>query len=293
MSPHLLGLRLVPGEPAGLDARPTRITPPPYASRSDYGKRLRKRVKAMAKLQRVLQAERRHALLVVLQAMDAGGKDGTVRHVFSGLNPQGCQIWSFGPPTREELLHDFLWRTTARLPPRGCIGVFNRSYYEEVLAVRVHPALLGPEGLEPAAEEDGVWDGRFRSIVEHEAHLERNGVRLLKVFLHVSQEEQRRRLLRRIDRPDHQWKIDPSDIAERARWSDYAQAYEACLAATSTKAAPWFIVPGDDKRTARLLVAALVRDALEALHPAYPAASPERRAELEQERTGLAEEDGG
>ena len=243
----------------------------------------------MSKLQQALYAAKTAALLVILEGPDAGGKDGVVRHVFSGVNPQGCQVHSFRPPSEQELRHDFLWRTTVALPERGIIGVFNRSYYEETLAVRVHPALLEPEGA-PADTKRSFWQGRFDSIRAHERHLGRNGTKVLKVFLHLSREEQRRRFLSRIARPDKHWKLDPADIADRADWDDYAKAYEACLGATSTEAAPWYVIPADDKRTARLIVADLVHQALKDIDPVYPATRDAVARSLETYRRQLEAE---
>ena len=288
MKLNLDPLRVRDGEDVRLAHRPTRI-PPPYDSRSDYRVLLKGRVGAIAKLQRALYAERRSALLVVLQGLDAGGKDGIVRHVFSGVNPQGCRVHSFGPPNDQELRHDFLWRTTLVLPERGMIGVFNRSYYEEVLAVRVHPDLLERQGS-GGGDGGGVWARRFDAIRGHELHLTASGTRVLKIFLHLSKEEQRQRFLRRIARPDKHWKLDPADIDDRAHWDDYVGAYEACLAATSTDQAPWHVVPADDKKTARLLVAQAVLDGLQGLNPIFPRTPDELSRSLEQLRTRLETE---
>ena len=229
--------QIVSKDKVGLARRPTDV-PHIYKDAADYTKLLKKQVRAIAEMQQALYAGKGAALLVIFQALDAAGKDGTIRHVFSGVNPQGCQVHSFHQPSQEELSHDFLWRTTAALPPRGLIGVFNRSYYEEALVLRVHPDLLPAEGA-PAEERETFWEHRFESIRDHERHLTRNGVRIVKVFLHLSREEQRRRLLARIDDPDKTWKLSASDMAERARWDDYIDAYESCIAATSTVEAPW------------------------------------------------------
>jgi PPK2 family polyphosphate:nucleotide phosphotransferase len=213
--------------------------------------------------------------------MDAGGKDGAVRHVLSGVNPAGCKVWSFKQPSAEELEHDFLWRTTCRLPERGQIGVFNRSYYEEVLVVRVHPEILRSQGLaEELRDEKTIWEERYRSIVDLESHLYRNGTRTIKVFLHLSKDEQRKRFLARIDEPDKNWKFSLADIHERKYWKQYMKAYEACLYATSTHHAPWYVVPADDKENARLIVSQIVLDALKGLKMAYPKTTPKRREEL-------------
>jgi PPK2 family polyphosphate:nucleotide phosphotransferase len=221
--------------------------------------------------------------------MDAAGKDGVIRHVMSGIDPQGCQVFSYKHPSATELQHDFLWRTTRDLPERGRIGIFNRSYYEEVLIVRVHRALLVAEGL-PQAPGAGrtVWQERYRSIVDLERHLHANGTRIVKVFLHLSKDEQRKRFLDRIDQPDKNWKFSAADLAERQFWDAYMLAYGQCLGATSTADAPWFIVPADDKDSARLIVAGIVLDALAAMKMHYPQANAARRRELVGIRKQLA-----
>jgi PPK2 family polyphosphate:nucleotide phosphotransferase len=213
--------------------------------------------------------------------MDAAGKDGAIRHVMSGVNPQGCEVSSFKQPSAEELEHDFLWRTTCRLPERGRIGIFNRSYYEEVLVVRVHPEILRSQGLaEELRDENTIWNERYRSIVDLERHLDRNGTRTVKIFLHLSKNEQRKRFLARIDEPRKNWKFSLADIHERKYWKDYMAAYEECLNATSTHHAPWYAVPADDKETARLIVSQIVVDALGELKMAYPKTTAKRREEL-------------
>ena len=262
-------LLVLPGEDLRLSRRPTRVRPI-YDGKAAYKSLLAERTKAIAKLQQALYAGRGAALLVILQALDAAGKDGAIRHVFSGVNPQGCQVHNFKSPSEDELRHDFLWRTTAALPERGLIGIFNRSYYEETLVVRVHPELLASEGAS-AKEQESFWDRRFESIRDHERHLTRNAVMVLKIFLHISREEQRQRLLRRIRRPDRHWKLSAADMAERTRSNDYTDAYQACLGATSTEYAPWWVVPADDKKNARLLIAELVLQSLKTLNPQYPA----------------------
>ena len=243
----------------------------------------------LSSLQRLLYASSRYALLLIVQGMDAAGKDGAIRHVMSGVNPQGCEVFSFKQPSAEELKHDFLWRTTRCLPERGRIGIFNRSYYAEVLIVRVHPEILRGQGLpEELLDEKHLWRERYRSIVDLEAHLHRNGTRIVKVFLHVSKEEQRKRFLERIDEPEKNWKFSLSDIHERHYWKQYMKAYEACLHATSTHQAPWYVVPADDKENARLIVSQIVLDALEDLRMAYPKAGATRRQELRAIRRRLA-----
>jgi PPK2 family polyphosphate:nucleotide phosphotransferase len=218
--------------------------------------------------------------------MDTAGKDGVIRHVTTGLNPLGREVHSFRPPSEEELHHDFLWRANRLLPARGRIGVFNRSYYEEVLVVRVHPEQLAGEGLSAAPDED-FWRGRYRAMVEMERHLDASCTRVVKFFLHLSADEQRKRLLARIDEPDKNWKFNLTDIAERALWPDYMRAYADCLSATSTDRAPWYVVPSDDKRSQRLIVAAILRSAMEAMKLRYPKVGKRRREELEAIRRAL------
>jgi PPK2 family polyphosphate:nucleotide phosphotransferase len=239
-------------------------------------------------LQRVHYACNRYALLLILQGMDAAGKDGAIRHVMSGVNPQGCQVFSFKQPSAEELEHDFLWRTTCRLPERGHVGIFNRSYCEEVLVVRVHPEILRSQGLaEELRDEKTIWEERYRSIRDLESHLYRNGTRTVKIFLHLSKEERRRRFIERLDEPDKNWKFSLSDIHERKYWTNYMKAYEACLNATSTHHAPWYVVPADDKENARLIVSQIVLDALIELKLAYPKTTADRRRELNSIRKRL------
>ncbi len=243
----------------------------------------------MSALQQLLYASNRYAVLLIFQAMDAAGKDGAIKHVMSGVNPQGCQVFSFKHPSPTELQHDFLWRTTRDLPERGRIGIFNRSYYEEVLIVRVHREILLSEGLPDAPGDDNVvWHDRYRSIADLERHLHGNGTRIIKFFLHLSKEEQRKRFLERIDEPEKNWKFSLADIEERKFWKQYMKAYEECLGATSTSGAPWYVVPADDKRNARLIVSQIVLDALEELKMTYPMTSEERRQELLSIRKRLA-----
>lgn len=272
--------RVQPGESVDLAQRPTRVAPV-YDSKKAYRRMLEARVDELSDLQQLHYASSRHALLLVFQAMDAAGKDGAIRHVMSGVNPQGCQVFSFKQPSSEELEHDFLWRTTKRLPERGRIGIFNRSYYEEVLVVRVHPELLRAQGFSAdAIAGHAIWEERFKSIADLEAHLHRNGTRVLKFFLHLSKEEQRERFLARIDEPEKNWKFSVADVAERKHWDDYMRAYEACLSATSTAESPWFVIPADDKKNARLLISQVVVDALKELKMSYPKVSAARRKEL-------------
>src|ERR1051325_7244691 len=222
--------------------------------------------------------------------MECAGKDGAIRHVMSGVNPQGCQVFSFKHPTPVELEHDFLWRTSQCLPERGQIGIFNRSYYEEVLVVRVHPEILQAEGVPDGRSHHDIWKERYDSILEHEQHLHRNGTRIVKFFLHISKEEQKKRFLDRIDEPDKNWKFNDGDITERQCWPDYMKAYESCLEATSTKDSPWYVVPADDKRNARLIVSEVIVETLKDLHVAAAEPPPERLAELAEIRAKLEKE---
>jgi len=266
---------------------PTRV-PPFYRSKADCQRILEKHVAELSDLQGRLYADNRHALLLIFQAMDAAGKDGVIKHVMSGVNPQGCQVFSFKHPSAAELEHDFLWRTTRDLPERGRIGIFNRSYYEEVLIVRVHPEILRAQKLPPRVlAQDHFWRRRYESILGLERHLHRNGTRIVKFFLHLSKEEQRRRFLERIDDPDKNWKFSRADLAERRYWPQYRKAYEACLEATSTRHAPWYVVPADDKPNARLIVSQVVLEALADIDPRYPRADATRRRELRAIRRAL------
>ena len=279
--------RVGEGEKVRLKKWPTRVKPF-YKSKEHYQKLLEEHTRKLSARQGLLYAHDRYALLLIFQAMDAAGKDGAVKHVMSGLNPQGCEVFSFKKPSDEDLAHDFLWRTTCRLPERGRIGIFNRSYYEEVLIVRVHPEVLRSQKLPAELVDDRIWDGRFRSITEMEKHLYRNGTRVVKFFLHLSRDEQRRRFLARIDDPDKNWKISEADTAERAYWKDYQRAYEECLAATSTGHAPWYVVPADDKENARLIISQIVLDTLEKLKLEWPKPPRDRRKELQRIRKSLA-----
>jgi PPK2 family polyphosphate:nucleotide phosphotransferase len=282
--------RVRPRKKVNLAKWPT-IVKPVYDTKRDYEKQLQKHVERLSDLQRLLYAYNRYSLLLIFQAMDAAGKDGAISHVMSGVNPQGCQVHSFKHPSDAELEHDFLWRTTQALPERGQIGIFNRSYYEEVLIVRVHPNILDSEGLPPTAlDEQTVWQDRYRSIVDLESHLHRNGTVIVKFFLHISAEEQRKRFLERIDEPDKNWKFSLADIEERAFWKQYMQAYGECLSATSTRNSPWYIVPADDKKNTRLIVSQVVVDTLAALEMTYPKVDGKRRLELQQIRDQLAKE---
>jgi PPK2 family polyphosphate:nucleotide phosphotransferase len=272
--------RVPPDKKVDLSKWPTIVEP--YAkSTKQYKDLLHQHTEKLSSLQQLHYASHRYALLLIFQGMDAAGKDGAIRHVMSGVNPEGCEVFSFKQPSAEELDHDFLWRTTCRLPERGRIGIFNRSYYEEVLVVRVHPEILLSQGLpEELRDEKDIWAQRYRSIVDLERHLHRNGTRIVKIFLHLSCEEQRKRFLSRIDEPDKNWKFSTFDIHERKYWKQYMKAYEDCFHATSTRHAPWYIVPADDKENARLIVSQIVLDALGGLKMAYPETTAKRRLKL-------------
>jgi PPK2 family polyphosphate:nucleotide phosphotransferase len=276
-----------PGTQLDLMDRPTAVKPL-YKSHKSYKKQLRKHVKKLSSLQRLHYASGQRALLVIFQGMDAAGKDGTIRHVMSGVNPQGCQVFSFKQPTDEELAHDFLWRTDRCLPERGRIGVFNRSYYEDVLVARVHPEILHGHGLpEDLIDEKTIWEQRYRSIRDLEQHLHRNGTQVIKIFLHLSKDEQAKRFRARIDAPDKNWKFSVADIRERSYWDTYQTVYSDCLSATSSAHAPWYVVPADDKHNARLIVSRIMCDTLSDLELTYPVTTAERHQELETFRSQL------
>jgi PPK2 family polyphosphate:nucleotide phosphotransferase len=282
--------RVPQGEKVDLKKWPTRVDKV-YKSKKHYHKLLEAQVNELSELQRLHYASNRHAVLLIFQAMDAAGKDGAIRHVMSGVNPQGCQVFSFKHPSATELEHDFLWRTTRSLPERGRIGIFNRSYYEEVLIVRVHPEILRSQGLpDKLLDEETIWQQRYRSIVDLEDHLYRNGTRIIKFFLHLSEEEQRKRFLDRIDEPEKNWKFSVADIEERKFWKQYMQAYEACLSATSTKIAPWYVVPADNKKNARLIISRIILDTFKSLKMHYPQTDETRRQELLSIRETLTKE---
>ena len=262
--------RVSPGTHVDLKKRPTAVRPS-YRTKRQYRDTLSAHVKELGAQQELLYASDRYALLMIFQGMDAAGKDGAIAHVMSGVNPQGCRVVSFKQPSAAELKHDFLWRTVRELPERGQIGIFNRSYYEEVLIVRVHPEILRAEALpDELRDEKSIWRDRYRSIVDLERHLTCNGTRIIKFFLHLSKDEQRRRFLQRIETSAKNWKFSAADIAERQYWKHYMKAYEKCLSATSTDQAPWYIVPADDKPNARLIVSRIVLDTLEQLQLSYP-----------------------
>ena len=273
-----------------LDEWPTEVKPF-YKSKSHYRRLLASQIKELSELQSLLYATNRYALLLIFQAMDAAGKDSAIKHVMSGINPQGCQVYSFKHPSAEELEHDFLWRTTRNLPERGRIGIFNRSYYEEVLVVKVHPDILRAEALPlELVNDDTFWAERYRSIRELENHLYRNGTRILKFFLHISKEEQRQRFLDRLKEPDKNWKFNRGDLGERELWKEYMLTYQQCLGATSSNYAPWYAVPADDKKNARLIIAEVILAALRELKMSYPHPGKAQRKELEAIRQQLEDE---
>ena len=283
----IAAFRVTGGRKLDLADWPTKVAPF-YAGKTDYKDRLEAGTARLSELQERLYAHDRYSLLVIFQAMDAAGKDGAIRHVMSGVNPQGCQVFSFKHPSATELDHDFLWRTHLALPERGRIGIFNRSYYEEVLIVRVLPEILQGQKLpaDTLAAAD-FWDGRLRSIADAEAHLHRNGTRIVKIFLHLSKDEQRDRLIARIDDTEKNWKFDEGDIEQRQHWDAYMAAYADCLGATGTPDSPWYVVPADDKKNARLIVSQILVDTLETLDLRYPPTSTKRRAKLLEIRRQL------
>jgi PPK2 family polyphosphate:nucleotide phosphotransferase len=287
MSLDVESFRVREGQRVDLKKRPTRVAPF-YESKDGYRSLLAEHVDKLAQRQDLLYAHDRYSLLLIFQAMDAAGKDGVIKHVMSGINPQGCQVFSFKHPSATELDHDFLWRTTTCLPERGRIGIFNRSYYEEVLIVRVHASILRAQRLPDEVIADrNIWNKRYQSIVDLERHLHRNGTRVVKFFLHVSKEEQRRRFLARMDDPRKNWKFSASDVSERALWKNYMGAYEDCLSATSTDRAPWYVVPADDKLNARLIVSQIVLDTMKAMKMRYPSLDAAGLKELQRLRKEL------
>jgi PPK2 family polyphosphate:nucleotide phosphotransferase len=271
--------RVPEGKKLDLKKWPTRVKP--FCESKDvYQEKLLANVEEMRSLQNLLYAHNRYALLLIFQAMDAAGKDSAIKHVMSGVNPQGCQVYSFKHPSIQELDHDFLWRTTVCLPERGRIGIFNRSYYEEVLIVRVHGEILQGENLPEELVDEDVWEGRYESIRNLEKHLCRNGTVVIKFFLHISKDEQRKRFLKRLEDPEKNWKFSIADIEERKYWKNYMKAYEGALGATSTKQAPWYVIPADHKADARLIISDIVTNALKGLKMSYPPPSKAQQAEL-------------
>jgi PPK2 family polyphosphate:nucleotide phosphotransferase len=288
MKIHSKDFRVQEGHEVDLKKWPTKVDPV-YKSKEQYKKLLEGHVEQLSSQQNLHYASDRHAVLLIFQAMDAAGKDGAIRHVMSGVNPQGCQVFSFKHPSAAELEHDFLWRTSRDLPERGRIGIFNRSYYEEVLIARVHPEILRGEAIPDTPHHDRkIWHDRYRSIVDLEKHLYVNGTRVIKFYLHLSKEEQRKRFLARIDEPEKNWKFSLADIAERKFWKQYMKVYGECLSATSTRDAPWYVVPADDKENTRLFVSQIVIDRFVGLQMAYPKTSAKRHRELLSIRKGLA-----
>ncbi len=280
--------RVRPDHEISLRKWPTKVDPV-YKSTVEYQTLLEAHVSQLSALQQLLYASDSHAILLIFQAMDAAGKDGAIKHVMSGVNPQGCRVYSYKHPSATELAHDFLWRTTRDLPERGQIGIFNRSYYEEVLIARVHPQILAAETSDAASPRgNAIWRERFRSIVDLERHLAENGTHVIKFYLHLSKEEQRRRFLERIDDPQKNWKFSQADLQERSYWKEYMKAYQECLSATSTRRAPWYVVPADDKKNARLIVSRIVLDRLESLKMSYPKTGARRAKELSAIRKELA-----
>jgi PPK2 family polyphosphate:nucleotide phosphotransferase len=290
MKINLKDFRVREDEKINLKKWPT-IIKPFYKSDSHYQLINSEHIEKLIALQSLLYASNSYSLLIIIQGMDAAGKDSTIKHVMSGVNPEGCEVSSFKQPSAEELEHDFLWRTYLRLPPRGKIGIFNRSHYEEVLIVRVHSEDLRNELLPNKLIRDKhIWDKRYQSIVDFENHLQRNGTQIIKFFLHLSKDEQRKRFLERIDKPDKNWKFSQADINERQYWGNYQHAYELCLRATSTKNAPWYIVPADDKSNAHLIISQAIIDTLKELKMSYPKAKKGHLRELKHIRKQLLKE---
>jgi PPK2 family polyphosphate:nucleotide phosphotransferase len=259
-----------------------------FKSKEEAAKKLQEDIERMADLQQKLYAQDTWAVLLIFQALDAAGKDGTIKHVMSGVNPQGCQVHSLKTPSETELQHDFLWRTTVQLPERGHIGIFNRSYYEEVLVVRVHSDLLKNEKLPPSLVTKKIWEQRFEDIHSFERHMARNGTVIRKFFLHLSKKEQKKRFLARLDEPEKNWKFSAADIHEREYWDDYQNAYEEMIRATATKHAPWYVVPADNKWFTHLVVAAAIVETLEALDLTYPTVDAAQRKEIQQAKKSLS-----
>ena len=273
-----------PGEKMNLKDWPTSITSI-YKSKEQYQQILREHIEELDSLQNLLYAHNRYSILIIFQSMDAAGKDSTIKHVMSGINPQGCQVFSFKHPSLEELEHDFLWREIRSLPERGRIGIFNRSYYEEVLIARVHQEILQSQNIpHELLDVQTIWHGRYKSIMNLEEHLYRNGTRIVKFFLHLSKEEQRKRFLKRIDDPKKNWKFSMADMEERKFWKDYMKAYEYCLSATSKNHAPWYVIPADDKDNMHLIISQVILDLLRGLKMSYPKPNTKHKNELKSIR---------
>lgn len=289
MKINIKNFRVAEGDKVNLKKWPT-LVKPLCRTEEQYRTHLAQQVDELSALQQLHYAANRYAVLLIFQAMDAAGKDSAIKHVMSGINPQGCQVFSFKHPSAPDLEHDFLWRTTQCLPERGHIGIFNRSYYESVLIVRVHPEILRNENPPNGRiSKKTIWAERYQSIVDNENHLYRNGTRIIKFFLHLSEEEQRKRFIDRIDNPAKNWKLSNADMAERKFWREYRQAYEACLSATSTKIAPWYVVPADDKENARLIISQIILETFKSLKMHYPKSDKKRQQELLSIRQQLME----
>ncbi len=287
MKIHSNDFRVKPGKKVDLKEWPT-IRTSYFKTKDEYQNILEAHVGRLSELQQLHYASGRYALLLIFQGMDAAGKDGAIRHVLSGVNPEGCEVFSFKQPSAEELKHDFIWRTTCRLPELGRIGIFNRSYYEEVLIARVHPEILLTQNLPKKSLGDAsFWRDRYRSIVDLERHLHRNGTQIIKCFLHLSKKEQAKRFIERIDDPNKNWKFSQADVNEREYWPKYWEAYEECLGATTTRHAPWYAIPADDKENARLIVSQILIEAFEDLKMAYPKSSEKHLRELQSIRKAL------
>lgn len=280
MKIHAKDFKVKEGAEVDLKKWPACIKPF-FKSKDQYLEILNSHLDKLKSLQSKLYAQDRYSILVIFQAMDAAGKDSAIKHVMSGLNPQGCQVYSFKHPSAQELDHDFLWRSAVCLPERGRIGIFNRSYYEEVLIVKVHPEILRGERLpQDALGHKKFWEGRYKSILDFEKHLQRNGTHIIKFFLHLSKEEQRKRFLARLEDPDKNWKFNEGDLKERACWKAYMKAYEDCLSATSTDEAPWYVVPADDKENARLIISHILLSRMKDLDLCYPKLDKDKLKEL-------------
>jgi PPK2 family polyphosphate:nucleotide phosphotransferase len=281
--------RIEPGEKARLNKRKTDDTHG-FRGKAEARSKLERDIARMQELQDVFYAADTYSLLIVFQALDAAGKDGAIKHVMSGMNPQGCKVAAFKAPGPLALDHDYLWRCNIVLPPRGCIGIFNRSYYEEVLVTRVHPEILAHQKLPPEALKGNIWKRRYEEINNYETYLHANGTRIVKFFLHLSKDEQKRRFLERIDRPEKNWKLSPNDVKERARWADYMRAYEEMLTHTSTEHAPWHVIPADHKWFARVAIADIVVSTMKSLKLRYPEVSEAQRQQLQEAKESLLAE---
>ncbi len=281
--------RIAPGSKARLHKRSTKSTDG-YRNKEQAKGKLLRDIARMQKYQDIFYAADSYSLLIIFQALDAAGKDGAIKHVMSGLNPQGCQVASFKAPSSTELDHDYLWRCNIHLPERGRIGIFNRSYYEEVLVARVHPTILAAQKLPRESQKGNIWKRRYEEIANYEKYLHANGTHVIKFFLHLSKDEQKRRFLERIERPDKNWKLSPSDVAERAHWDDYQRAYEDAITHTTSEDSPWYVIPADHKWFARAAIADIVVGKLKTLKLKYPAVAEAQRQQLEETRKILLAE---